>query len=278
MRNYRELSKIFSTNCVEELARGNVGRVADVAQVYVESLPRFFTPADVYEVCYKDLSKNYRFEYFFKNVVANKILLGRHKLSTATLVPEFRVENSKADCVVLNGNSTCYEIKTDLDNFTRLNDQLSAYEKIFDKTYVVVAEGHRDYALKNIFEDVGVIVLTSQNRLSEVRPAKVVTGAIDAKVLIRSLRKDEYFSIARQMEGAPIGLTNTEVFSWCESVFLRADADLLRSQFCKTLKVSRGLNKNFSLSLPRSLLMASVSVSLSEANKNNLARVVNSPI
>ncbi|MBD8240300.1 sce7726 family protein [Pseudomonas fluorescens] len=278
MRNYRELSKIFSTNCVEDLARGNVGRVADVAQYYVENLPKFFTPADVYEVCYKDLSKNYRFEYFFKNVVANKILLGRHRLSAATLIPEFRVENNKADCVVLNGNSTCYEIKTDLDNFSRLNAQLSAYEKIFDKTYVVVAEAHRNYALKNICEDVGVIVLTSQNRLSEVRPAKFVVGSIDAKVLIRSLRKSEYYSIARKMESAPVGLTNTEVFSWCEDVFLRADAVFLRSEFCKTLKRSRGLNKGFSLSLPRSLLMASVSVNLSEADKNNLARVVNSPI
>ncbi|MDQ0125922.1 hypothetical protein J2W17_004896 [Pseudomonas lini] len=278
MRNYRELSRIFSTNCVESLACGNVEHVLDVSRAYMDVLPREFTPADVYEVCYNDLSKNYRFEYFFKNVVANKIVLGRHRLSTATLISEFRVENNKADCVVLNGNSTCYEIKTDLDNFSRLNDQLNAYEKLFDKTYVVIAEAHREYALKNIHDGVGLIVLTARNTLSEVRSARLAKSKIDPKILIRSLRKPEYFSMACQLEQAPFGLSNTDVFNWCEDVFLRADAELLRSIFCKTLKETRRLSREFSLAVPRTLLMASLSVKLSHANKNNLMRVLDSPI
>ncbi|MGW8462536.1 sce7726 family protein [Pseudomonas sp. CLCA07] len=278
MRNYRELSRIFSTNSVESLAVGNVEHVLDVSRSYVDFLPECFTPADVYEVCYKDLSKNYRFEYFFKNVVANKIVLGRHKFSTATLLSEFRVANNKADCVVLNGISTCYEIKTDLDNFSRLNDQLEAYEKIFDKTFVVVAESHREYALSNISDSVGLIVLTSRNTLSEVRSARLVEGKINPQVLVRSLRRPEYFSIACQIEDAPRGLSNTEVFSWCESVFMRADASLLRSIFCKTLKEARRTDPDFSLALPRTLLMASLSVKLSSAKKNNLMRVLHSPI
>lgn len=278
MRNYRELSRIFSTSCVENLACGNVEHVLDVSRAYRDFLPQEFTPADVYEICYKDLSKNYRFEYFFKNVVANKIVLGRHRLSTATLVSEFRVENNKADCVVFNGNSTCYEIKTDLDNFSRLNDQLSAYEKIFDKTYVVIAEGHRDYALKNIHDGVGLIVLTARDTLSEVRTARLVGSEIDPKVLIRSLRQPEYLSMACKIAIVPSGLSNTDIFSWCESVFLDADAKLLRSVFCTTLKETRRLSREFSLAVPRTLLMASLSVKLSRAKKDNLMRVLNSPI
>ncbi|MGE8179040.1 sce7726 family protein [Pseudomonas fluorescens] len=278
MRNYRDLSRIFSTSYVESLAHGNVEHVLEVSRAYLDFLPREFTPADVYEVCYKDLGRNYRFEYFFKNVVANKVVLGRHKLSTATLISEFRVENNKADCVILNGNSTCYEIKTDLDNFSRLNDQLSAYEKLFDRTYVVIAEAHREYALKNIQDSVGLIVLTARDTLSEVRSARLVRNKIDPKVLIRSLRQPEYFSMACQIEKAPFGLSNTDIFSWCESVFLKADADLLRSIFCKTLKETRRLSREFSLALPRTLLMASLSVKLSHAKKNNLLRVLNSPI
>lgn len=278
MKNYRNLSRIFSTNSVEDLAVGNVEQVIDVSRSYIDILSEGFTPADVYEVCYRDLSRNYRFEYFFKNVVANKIIIGRHSLSTATLLSEFRVGNNRADCVVLNGNSTCYEIKTDLDNFSRLNDQLQAYEKIFDKTFVVVAERHRDYALNNVADNIGLIVLTSRNTLSEVRSARVVDGKVDSETLIRSLRQPEYFSIACQIEDAPRGLSNTEVFSWSESVFMRADAGLLRSIFCKTLKASRRTNPDFSLALPRALLMASLSVKLSNAKKNNLMRVLHSPI
>lgn len=278
MKNYRKLSRIFSSSDIERLANGDVEHVTDASHAYMDSLPQNFTPADVYEACYRDISKNYRFEYFFKNVVANKILLGRHKMSTATLVSEFRVGNNKADCVVLNGNSVCYEIKTDLDNFSRLNDQLEAYERVFDKTYVVVSDTHKMFALSQVNDDVGVIVLTARNTLSEVRSAKLVREDVDASVLIRSLRQPEYTSIACQIETMPPGLSNTEIFNWCESVFLRAGSDVLRSIFCRTLKKTRSVNKVFSLSLPRSLLMASLSANLSDAKKANLTRVLNSPI
>lgn len=278
MKNYRKLSRIFSSSDIERLANGDIEHVADVAHAYIDSLPESFTPADVYETCYRDISKNYRFEYFFKNVVANKILLGRHRMSNATLVSEFRVGNNKADCVVLNGSSVCYEIKTDLDNFSRLNDQLQAYERVFDKTYVVVSENHRKYALSNVNEDVGVIVLTARNTLSEVRGAKLVCEDVDASMLIRSLRQPEYISMACQIEAMPCGISNTEIFSWCESVFIKAGSNLLRSAFCRTLKSTRGANKDFSLSLPRSLLMASLSINLSESKKANLTRVLNSPV
>ncbi|MFW0758391.1 sce7726 family protein [Pseudomonas sp. H11T01] len=278
MKNFRELSKIFSSKCIENLASGDISQIEGASSFYSEVLPSAFTPVDVFEACYKDLSKNYRSEYFFKNVVANKIVLGKHKLSTATLLSEFRVENSKADCVILNGSSTCYEIKSELDNFSRLNDQLKSYKKIFDKIYVVVAEGHKKFVVDNVDESVGLIVLTGRNTLSEVRVATQNKNKIDPGVLIRSLRKNEYIEIASMLSGVAPDLVNTEIFHWCESVFFQADNDLLRSAFCSTLKKTRRADKEFSLELPSQLLMAGLRLKMSHAKRKNLLRILNSPI
>ena len=39
---------------------------------------------------YNILFKNYRNEYIYKNVIANRILLGRHNLNTSHMLTEFR--------------------------------------------------------------------------------------------------------------------------------------------------------------------------------------------
>lgn len=44
------------------------------------------------------------------------MFLKKHKINKAVMLSEFRVGANKADCVILNGLSTCYEIKTELDN------------------------------------------------------------------------------------------------------------------------------------------------------------------
>ena len=77
------------------------------------------------------LIKEYRNEYIFKNTIANKIIKGRHRLSNVTYINEFRVVNSICDVAIFNGTSSAYEIKTELDNFDRLENQLADYKKGF---------------------------------------------------------------------------------------------------------------------------------------------------
>lgn len=47
------------------------------------------------------------------NVIANKILLGKHSLNTSHMLSEFRVGYNKADVVIINGTSSVYEIKSE---------------------------------------------------------------------------------------------------------------------------------------------------------------------
>jgi hypothetical protein len=85
------------------------------------------TLGQFFEWVYNLLFKNYRNEYVYKNVLANKILLGKHSLNTSQILTEFRVGRSKADVVLLNGTSTVYEIKSEYDSFARLEKQIQSY-------------------------------------------------------------------------------------------------------------------------------------------------------
>jgi hypothetical protein len=79
------------------------------------------------EDVYWSLFANYRNEYIYKNVIARKILLGRHSLNTTNMLTEFWVQDCKADVVMINGNLTDYEIKSELDTINRLENQIRRY-------------------------------------------------------------------------------------------------------------------------------------------------------
>lgn len=258
----RDTARLFSSKRIAEIASGDFSYLLDVAAHYRDSLKHNFTALDVINHAYSELARDYRSEYFFKNTVAEKILLGRHSVNTATILPEFRVGRSKADCVIFNGSSTCYEIKSDFDNLDRLPEQLSFYRKIFDKTYVVVGKSHVDKVQALCLDDVGVIELTSKKSLRVIREAKISKDPVDVPILMRSLRVDEYKEIASRLSKASIDYPNTEIFSVCENILKSSPSDDVREAFCSTLKQSRKVEKDYILSLPRSLLMAGIGFKL----------------
>ena len=91
---------------------------------------------------YKYMSRNYRNEYFYQNTMLNKLLLGRHSLNTTTALTQIPIGKSKADFVMINGKAVVYEIKTELDSFERLDNQLNDYFKAFDHVCVVTCESN----------------------------------------------------------------------------------------------------------------------------------------
>ncbi|MBU5889902.1 sce7726 family protein, partial [Vibrio cholerae O1] len=77
-----------------------------------------------------------RNEYFYKNTLLNKLLLGKHSLNTTTAITEIPINKSKADFILINGKAVVYEIKTGLDSFERLESQIEDYFKAFVNVYV----------------------------------------------------------------------------------------------------------------------------------------------
>ncbi|MBD8593731.1 sce7726 family protein [Pseudomonas sp. CFBP 8758] len=271
----RDAARLFSSKRLTEVASGNFDFLLKVATHYGDGLREEFTAAEVFECSYSALSKEYRTEYFFKNIVAERLLLGRHSLNTATVLPEFRVGRNKADCVILNGSSTCYEIKSDFDNLDRLPEQLASYKKLFDKVYVVVGQSHLSKVLSSCEEDVGILELTPRKNLRIIREAKISTEPVDISILMRSLRVHEYRDIVSTLSDQNIDLPNTEIFSACESILQKMNSTDVRRAFCATLKKSRKIEKEFISSLPRSLLMAGIGFKLRTDHRRSLAENLN---
>lgn len=271
MFSTRDAARLFSSKRLTEVAAGDFDFLLKVAAFYRSGLREEFTAAEVFEHSYTALSKEYRSEYFFKNIVAERLLLGRHSLNTATVLPEFRVGRNKADCVILNGSSTCYEIKSDFDNLDRLPEQLASYKKLFDKVYVVVGKLHLSKVLSSCDKDVGILELTPRKSLRTIREAPTSTEAVDISILMRSLRAHEYRDIASTLTDQNVDYPNTEIFSACESILQKLPSADVRKAFCTTLKKSRRIEKDFILSLPRSLLMAGIGFKLRSDHRRSLA-------
>ncbi|WP_456279072.1 sce7726 family protein [Bacillus sp. AK128] len=148
---------------------------------------------------YKFLTKDYRNEFFFKNTLFNKLVLGKYSLNTTSAFSEVVVGKSKADFVLINhSKGMVYEIKTDLDNLDRLVYQLDDYSNAFSEVYVVTSEKNYYPVYKVVKESnpsVGIIVLTDNVSLSVKKKAIKNDSNLNHEVLFKLLRKKEYEQI-----------------------------------------------------------------------------------
>ena len=87
---------------------------------------------------YHFMNYEYRNEYYYKNTILNQLLIRKHDLYNTAALTELPIGDSKADFIMINGRGVVYEIKTDLDNLIRLENQIKDYYKVFSYIYVVV--------------------------------------------------------------------------------------------------------------------------------------------
>lgn len=70
---------------------------------------------------------------------------------------EFKVGNSRLDFGRINGNSYAYEIKTELDTISRLENQIIDYQTVFDYISVVIHPKHEKKVKEVLPRAVGII-------------------------------------------------------------------------------------------------------------------------
>jgi hypothetical protein len=217
----RQLAQVFSASALVDLARrGHSPLVSAVVREAIDYSTRLgMTYAELFEYCHAQLWAHHRCEYVYKNAIANKILLGRHSVRTTRFLSEFRVEDCKADVVLINGTSTCYEIKTELDGLDRLARQVQSYTRVFDRTYVVTFEGCADRIAGVVPEKVGVLVLTDGYAISTRREAASNRSDVVPASIFNSLRRDEYVAILREALGKVPDVPNTRIYTECQRLF-----------------------------------------------------------
>ena len=209
--NSRAINRVFTRKVICDLIQGKSNEVFDyVVRRYIDE-PDNKNHGELISEIYAHLSKQQRNEYYYTNTLLNKLLDGIHNVNTTTALSQVRVGHSIADFVLLNGEGNVYEIKSDLDNFDRLYDQLSDYFLAFSKVSVLTSI-HEIDKIKNVLSSfgdmgdaVGIYVLSDNDTIfNKERSRKPVeyNDFLNHASLFKLLRKHEYENIIIQYYGS----------------------------------------------------------------------------
>lgn len=216
---------------------GDVAYLSSKLSKYgIDSPKPIKTIGDYLKYTYNLLLNNYRNEYVYKNLIINKILLGRHSLNTTTILNEFKIGKSIADLVLLNGTSKVFEIKTELDSLYRCQSQLSDYKKVFENIYIVTHITLVEKYIDEIDPSIGIIALTENNTLRTIRESIKHTREFDSEVMFKCLRKSEYSNIIKRYFGELPDTTAVKYFSVCKDLFAQMPVETLHNMMLAELK------------------------------------------
>jgi hypothetical protein len=213
----RSLSEIFSPAHFNKIVRHNNQTLT--LKKLKKHYPQEITNkkyGNILKCLYLQLQNDYRNEYFYKNNLLNKYLLQKYSLATTTVFNEFKIGNSIADFVLLNGTSRIFEIKSDLDDLNKLKKQLDNYKQFADQVYIVTSSKYIDKILLNYLNtSVGVIEFTQNNTFKEHKKATDNSSFFNHLTIFKTLRKAEYISIINDYFGYIPNVPNTKIFRAC---------------------------------------------------------------
>jgi hypothetical protein len=236
---YKYLAQLFGQSMLTSLCaleQPEVLRYVVTRSGYVSSLRSRVSVGEFFDGLYRFLFENYRCEYIYKNSIANQLLLNRHTPEASALLTEFSVDSCKADVVILNGTSSVYEIKTELDSFDRLQRQLAAYRKVFDQIYVVTSESEISNLTRVTDANVGLIQLCSDNALICVREAVSNRANVHPESVFGCLRQNEYCELVLNEYGYLPQVPNTRIYSACRDLAIQLQPASIHDSMVQILK------------------------------------------
>lgn len=238
MDNSAVLNRIFTQNMFKELLDDDTS-----CETYVSVIKRYIKNTDgknngeLISEIYSYLKKNYRNEYFYKNTLLNKLLLGVHKPTTTTALTEIPIGKSKADFILINGKAVVYEIKTALDTFERLESQLSDYYKAFDHVAVVTDQKNK-CAIERILQGtpVGIYLMTDRDQISTLKPPKRYSERLSPLEIFKVMNKEEFESVLMQVYSKLPEVAPVWYYTECCKMFCNIDISVSYPLFLKELK------------------------------------------
>lgn len=239
--DFIELAKVFNKKAFDIVLQGDFSYVRELNRAYFKN--ENVTVGQFYENSYKLLLKNYKNEYIYKNTIAQKIVIGKHRLSNITFFNEFKVWSNFVDALVINGCITAYEIKTEYDSYSRLAKQLTTYTQVFEYVNLVIPEKkYTDSLLKILPENIGIIFLSDRNTLIEKRTAKSNLYNLSHEMIFSCLHKTEYENFLIKKNGTLPDVKPVYVRSVCLENFKKIDIIEINQFFHTTLKQRKPLS------------------------------------
>lgn len=155
------------------------------------------------------------------------------KGKTHVTIFELPVGSSRADLCKINGTSVAYEIKTDLDNFNRLEKQIEDYYKIFEEVYIICSETNVSNILTVIPETCGLYSYKQTNSgryiFKSQRTAKK-NLKLDINKQLQIVRKSEFYDFFKLSNDIS---KKTDLINFTKMYY---DAETINHIFKKLLK------------------------------------------
>lgn len=250
------LNRIFTRNMLRHFMDGKTDNVyATVVKRYICN-PNQKKNRQLISEIYCELKNNYRNEYFYKNTLLNKLLLGVHSINTTTALTEVPIAKSKADFVLINGKAVVYEIKTELDNLERLSSQIDDYYKAFDHVAVVTFEKNLlqlQKVLDSIDKPVGIYVLRKNGKLGTIHKPQRYIEDLNKEIIFKLLRKNEYENIITHYYGYLPEVSQFKYYTACKQLFLEIPLEESYLYVLKNLKKRMQLEKQEFVKVPYEL-------------------------
>lgn len=231
------LNRVFTRNTLREIVEDSYSDVfATAIRRYVGESSGKDNRQLISEI-YTVLKKEYRNEYFYKNTILNKLLLGVHKPTTTTALTEVAIGKSKADFVLINGRAIVYEIKTELDNLDRLESQISNYFNAFTRVSVLASEDYVDTLEKRLGKSpVGMCILTKKGTIRVRKEPQEYTHKLNKDTMFRLLRKSEYEEIIVKHFGMLPNVSQFDYYKACKRLFCEIETNVAYTDFISILK------------------------------------------
>lgn len=283
IENFSYLVRLFSTKMYKELLQNKSSKIFDEIirnTNILNNISYNCSLKEVLDIAYNILLKKYRCEYVYKNIIVNKIVLGKHSSSNSFIINELPVYNCKADSVVLNGTSTVYEIKTKYDNLERIERQVNAYEKAFDKINIVIdSDDSKSNNLTKILpKNVGILVMGMNGEMSEYKKAVSNKAHIDNDIIFNILHKNEYISILRSNGFIVSDIPNMKIHRECKEMFSTLSKEVAHKEMVSALKKRGKPLSEFIFNIPESLKAVALKNCFTKNERMNFIDMLNLPI
>lgn len=250
-KNYL-INRFFSRNTIKNLVQNKKDPVFERVSQHYKLENNLSTIQNVYN----KLSRSYRNEYFYKNTLLNKRLLGIHSVNTTTALTEIPVGRAKPDFILINGKAVVYEIKTELDNFDRLENQINEYYKAFNHVAILTYEKNIKMAKRKIDEinkPIGLYILQKNVKIKTVMEPKEYNDDLDRDVIFSILRKREYESIIEKRFGFLPQVSQFDYYDVCRQLTEDIRLEQFYSDFLIELKKRNPINKELFAAVPYEL-------------------------
>ena len=186
----------------------------------------------------------------------NKRLLGMHSINTTTALTEIPVGRAKPDFILINGKAVVYEIKTELDNFDRLENQINEYYKAFNHVAIVTYEKSLEIAKRKIAEinkPIGLYILQRNTKIKTVIEPKEYSSDLNRDVIFKILRKGEYENIVERYFYSLPQVSQFEYYEVCKKLIGTIPLEQFYSDFLIELKKRNPINKELFAEVPYEL-------------------------